>query len=69
MNAEKDRTWLQCTNCGHIHIVERKIPMERAIVRSYCERCGYERALNCGYSEDDLVELQDYFLNERYYYY
>ena len=68
VNAGKDRTWLQCTNCGHIHIVERVIPMERAIVTSYCERCGCERALNCGYSEDDVVELQDPFLDCRYYY-
>lgn len=67
MSAEKEKTWLQCTNCGHIHIVERKISMERSIVNSYCERCGYGKALNCGYSEDDVTELQDYFLDERYY--
>ena len=69
MGAEKERTWLQCTNCGHIHIVERKIPIEKSIVTSYCERCGYGRALNCGHSEDDLSELQDSFLDERYYIY
>lgn len=69
MVTEKERTWLQCTNCGHIHIVERKIPMEKSIVNSYCERCGHNRALNCGYSEDDLSELQDPFLDERYYNY
>lgn len=68
MGTEKERTWLQCTNCGRIHIVERHIPMEKAIVNSYCERCGNERALNCGYSEDDVAELQDYFLDCRYYY-
>ena len=67
MSTEKDRTWLQCTNCGNIHIVERKIPMEKSIVNSYCEQCGYKRALNCGYSEDDAAELKDYFLDERYY--
>ena len=67
MDTRKERTLLQCTNCGHIHIVERKIPMERAIVNSYCPRCGHGRALNCGYNEDDLAELQDYFLSERYY--
>ena len=69
MGAEKERTWLQCTNCGHIHIVERKIPIEKSIVTSYCERCGHGRALNCGHSEDDLSELQDSFLDERYYIY
>jgi transcription elongation factor Elf1 len=67
MGTERERTWLQCTNCGHIHIVERKISMEIAIVNSYCERCGHKRSLNCGYNEDDLAKLQDYFLDERYY--
>ena len=68
MDAGKERTWLQCTNCGQIHIVERYIPMERAIVNSYCQRCGHERALNCGHSEDDVSELRDYFLDSRYYF-
>ena len=69
MGNEKEKTWLQCTNCGHIHIVERKISMERSIVNSHCEKCGYGRALNCGYSEEDVAELQDYFLDCRYYNY
>jgi hypothetical protein len=42
--------------------------MERSIVNSHCERCGHGRALNCGYSENDVAELQDYFLREEYYY-
>jgi hypothetical protein len=69
MDAGKERTWLQCTNCGHIHIVERKIPMQISVVNSYCNRCRYNKALNCGYSEDDADELRDYFLDERYYSY
>jgi transcription elongation factor Elf1 len=69
MDAGKERTWLQCTNCGHIHIVERKIPMQISVVNSYCNRCGYNKALNCGYNEDDVDELRDYFLDERYYSY
>ena len=68
MSTEKERTWLQCTNCGHIHIVDRKIPMEISIVNSYCKNCGYGRALNCGYSEEDSSLLQDQFLDERYFY-
>ena len=68
MSTEKNRTYAQCLNCGHVHIVERKIPMGKAIIDSFCEKCEYGRALNCGYSEDDVAELKDYFLNERYYY-
>lgn len=69
MSTEKEKTYVQCLNCGHIHIVERKISMERSIVNSRCERCGHGRALNCGYSEDDVAELRDTFLDERYYNY
>lgn len=67
MTTEKDRTYVQCLKCGHVHIVERKkIPMSVAVVGSYCERCGYNKGLNCGYSEMDVIELMDYFLDERY---
>ena len=41
--------------------------MERSIVNSKCERCGYIRALNCGYNEEDASLLKDYFLDERYF--
>ncbi len=42
--------------------------MEISVVRSYCHRCEYERALNCGYDEMDVLELKSYDLDERYYY-
>ena len=69
MNTDREQTFVQCTNCGHIHIVERKIPMSRSIINLYCKECGNGRALNCGYSEDDVVELKDYFLDSRYFSY
>lgn len=69
MNTEKEKTYVQCTNCGHVHIVERKIPMEKSIVNSYCEKCGHGRALNCGYDEDDLSMLSDPYLDWRYFSY
>ena len=65
---EKERTYVQCLNCGHIHIVERKIPMSVSVARSHCERCGYGKGLNCGYNEMDLMELKDPYLEQRYYY-
>ena len=69
MDAKKERTFVQCLNCGHIHIIERRIPMERSIIRSCCPKCEWGKGLNCGYNEDDLRELQDYFLDARYYNY
>lgn len=43
--------------------------MARSIVNSYCTECGYGRALNCGYTEMDLMELKDPYLDERYFRY
>ena len=67
MDAVKERTYVQCLNCGHIHIIERKIPMSVSVIRLWCPRCEYERALNCGYNEMDLMELKDPYLDERYF--
>ena len=66
MGTEKERTYVQCLNCGRVHMVERKIPMSISVVRSHCEWCGYGKGLNCGYSEMDVMELKDYFLDDRY---
>ena len=68
MDTVKDKTWVQCLNCGHMHIVERVIPIDISIVRSCCPKCEYDRSLNCGYNEMDVLELKNYDLDERYYY-
>lgn len=68
MNTEKERTYVQCLNCGHVHIVERKISMSATVLRSHCKKCGHNKGLNCGYSEMDLMELKDPYLEQRYYY-
>ena len=67
MDAGKERTYIQCLNCGYIHIIERKIPMAISVVRSWCPRCEESKGLNCGYDEMDLMELKDPYLDERYY--
>jgi transcription elongation factor Elf1 len=68
VDAQKEKTYVQCLNCGHIHIVEQRIPMSVSVVRSWCPRCEWNKALNCGYDDMDVAELKDYYLNERYYY-
>ena len=68
MDENKERTYLQCLHCGHIHTIERKIPMEKSVVRLYCPMCEYEKSLNCGYNEDDLAELRDPCLDSRYFF-
>lgn len=67
VDAGKERTYVQCLNCGHIHIIDRRIPMTISVVTSHCIRCEYTKGLNCGYDELDLMELKDPYLDERYY--
>lgn len=59
----KDKTYIQCLNCGHIYTIDQVISFEFSIIKSYCPKCGYIKGLNCGHSEDDVAELKDYFLN------
>ena len=66
---EREKTWVQCTNCGHIYTIDDIIPMEKAIINSTCRKCEHERALNCGYSETDCEELKDPYLDCRYFMY
>ena len=42
--------------------------MSISVVKSWCPRCEWEKGLNCGYNELDLMELKDPYLDERYYY-
>jgi len=68
VSTKEEKTWVQCLNCGHIYIIERKIPIAISIVKSWCPKCEHNHALNCGYSEMDLMELKDPYLDERYFY-
>ena len=64
-----ERTWVQCLNCGHIHIVDQKIPFDFSIVRATCPRCEHGKGLHCGYNEMDVMELKDPYLCEDYFRY
>lgn len=69
MDTGKERTWVQCLNCGHIHIVERKIPISVSVVKCECPRCEYLKGINCGNKEEDVYIFYDPGLDERYYNY
>ena len=70
MDARKeDGNYIQCLNCGNIYIVGRKIPIGVSIVKSECPRCHHGKGLNCGDNEMDVMELQDPYLDERYFIY
>ena len=62
---KRDRSYIQCLNCGNVYAMERKIP----IVKSICPSCNHDRGLHCGYDETDVAELKDFYLDERYFIY
>lgn len=65
----KERSYIQCLNCGNVYDVEYKIPISNAIVDMICPKCGHKRGLNCGCNKDDVAELEDSFLDERWFIY
>ena len=69
MDTRKEKTWVQCLNCGHIHMVEWKIPINISVVKVECPKCEWLKGLNCGYNETDIMELKDPYLDERYFIY
>lgn len=67
--GKENSSYIQCLSCGEIYTVERKLPISVSIVRSECPRCQYEKGLNCGHNEMDVLELKDWTLDERYFNY
>ena len=64
---EKEVTWVQCQNCGKVHLINRKVPINVSIVRVECPRCGEYSGLNCGSSKDDFYIYMNPNVDERYY--
>lgn len=69
MGNRKEKTLIQCLNCGHIHIVERKFPLSISVVNSKCPKCEWSKGLNCGNKEEDVYYFYDPGLDERYFNY
>ena len=69
VGTRKEKTWIQCLNCGHIHIVERKIPISVSVVKLECPKCEWSKGLNCGNKEEDVYIFYDPGLDERYFNY
>lgn len=69
MGARKEKSFVQCLNCGHMHIVERQIPISVSVVKSECPKCDWPKGLNCGNKEEDVYYFYDPGLDERYFNY
>ena len=50
-------------------MVEWKIPISISVVKVECPKCEWEKGLNCGYDDMDVMELKDPYLDERYFIY
>lgn len=64
-----EKTWIQCTECGEVYCIEKRISIEKMYVTSVCPRCGNEKGLNCGHDKDDLYLFADVNMDWRYYKY
>ena len=67
--VEKQGTWMQCTQCGHLYWIEEDVPIDRLYVTSICPGCGNEKGLNCGNDEEDIYCYYDSCMDPRYYMY
>ena len=62
--------YYQCTKCGAIMTLTRKVQLESDIYAElYCDKCGNEHALYLGNNLDDFYIYADSFLDQRYFNY
>ena len=67
--SEKKRTFVQCQHCGALYQIQRKLPVDAFYIESECPDCGYNVGLNCGESKEDVYELININLDQRFYRY
>ena len=62
--------YYQCTRCGAIMSLERKLQLQDDIYAElYCDKCNNNKALYLGSNKDDIDLYKDSFLDERYFNY
>lgn len=67
--GEKVRSLIQCTTCGRVHDSRSEYPIEELYVEDYCPDCGSYIGLNLGDNKENLYELYDANLDERFFIY
>ena len=63
----KECTWIQCQSCGNIYLINKKVSIERSIVKSVCPRCNGNVGLNCGEKQEDIYYFMNPNVDNRYY--
>ena len=69
MDTGKEKTFIQCLNCGHIHIINKNISVGVSVVQAECPRCEWLKGLNCGQTEEEIYYFYDPGLDDRYFKY
>ena len=68
MNTEREKTWVQCQECGEVYQMPQTIDIDKLYIWAHCPICNHmTRGLNLGDNEDDVYYLYDVTLDERYY--
>lgn len=67
MNIKEPESYVQCQCCGHIYQVDYRIQIEMLMIKSTCNQCGYDKALNLGTKEEEIYEFLNINVDPRYY--
>ena len=65
----ESRTFVQCCHCGKVYSIELIDNLEDIYINSYCASCGYHKALNCGEDKNDLYNLYNPLIDDRFFIY
>lgn len=68
-NQNVGGTYLQCCNCGKIYKTYEYVDIESIYIDSYCPCCEHFFALNCGTNKNDIYNLYNFNLDERFFIY
>jgi hypothetical protein len=62
------KTYIQCTQCGCVHYVNKYIPFKVDYLKSFCRNCEKTTVcLNLGQDDDDKYIYMDINLDSRYF--
>lgn len=67
--GEKRGSWVQCITCGEIHKSYSEYSIEEMYVDDYCSNCDSYRGLNLGNRKEEIYELYDVSLDDKWYTY
>lgn len=67
--GDKEGTWIQCQECGHIYWIDREVPVDILYIASYCPRCDGTKGLNCGNDADEIYLYMNENMDPRFYEY